>query len=151
MPFVGLVGIRSLLRRPASEASHTCLNFTCSLSAKLLFLQSLAHYLSNTFSACRTQCTNMRRCRSNRVYTIRLSLFRQVISFTSVVSSSMPQSENSHQARKIDVVFLSPPWGGPSYLAGHGTPKKGPRDDDEVSWAKEKKAFFFCSFHSFCC
>jgi trimethylguanosine synthase len=35
-----------------------------------------------------------------------------------------PQSENSHQARKIDVVFLSPPWGGPSYLAG---------SDDDIS------------------
>jgi len=40
-------------------------------------------------------------------------------SYLSLPSSSKPQqSENSHQARKIDVVFLSPPWGGPSYLAG---------------------------------
>ncbi|KAF8806840.1 S-adenosyl-L-methionine-dependent methyltransferase [Phlegmacium glaucopus] len=31
---------------------------------------------------------------------------------------SQPQSENSRQMRKIDVVFLSPPWGGPSYIEG---------------------------------
>jgi len=41
-------------------------------------------------------------------------------SYLSLPSPSKPQSENSHQARKIDVVFLSPPWGGPSYLAGSG-------------------------------
>ena len=45
-------------------------------------------------------------------------------SYLSLPSSSKPQSENSHQARKIDVVFLSPPWGGPSYLAGF---------DDDIS------------------
>ena len=39
-------------------------------------------------------------------------------SYLSLPSLSLPQSENSHQTRKIDVVFLSPPWGGPSYLAG---------------------------------
>ena len=45
-------------------------------------------------------------------------------SYLSLPSSSKPHSENSHQARKIDVVFLSPPWGGPSYLAG---------SDDDIS------------------
>ena len=39
-------------------------------------------------------------------------------SYLSLPSSSKPHTENSHQTRKIDVVFLSPPWGGPSYLAG---------------------------------
>ena len=36
--------------------------------------------------------------------------------------SNKPHSH--HQTRKIDVVFLSPPWGGPSYLAG---------SDDDIS------------------
>ena len=45
-------------------------------------------------------------------------------SYLSLPSSSKPQSGNSHQARKIDVVFLSPPWGGPSYIAG---------SDDDIS------------------
>ena len=30
-----------------------------------------------------------------------------------------------HGRRKIDVVFLSPPWGGPTYLSGSGSPTKG--------------------------
>ncbi|KIL54717.1 hypothetical protein M378DRAFT_92026 [Amanita muscaria Koide BX008] len=42
---------------------------------------------------------------------------------------SSPSSSNSNLTRKIDVVFLSPPWGGPSYLSGWSdTPTKG--DDD---------------------
>ena len=47
-------------------------------------------------------------------------------SYLSLPSLSKPQTENSHQLemRKIDVVFLSPPWGGPSYLAG---------SDDDIS------------------
>jgi trimethylguanosine synthase len=55
-------------------------------------------------------------------------------SYLSLPSSSKPQSENSHPARKIDVVFLSPPWGGPSYLAGS--------DDDitELTHSAEKMA-----------
>ena len=30
---------------------------------------------------------------------------------------------SQHRARKIDVVFLSPPWGGPSYLSGSNAPE----------------------------
>ncbi|KAI0078728.1 S-adenosyl-L-methionine-dependent methyltransferase [Panus rudis PR-1116 ss-1] len=36
---------------------------------------------------------------------------------------------NSQQIRKIDVVFLSPPWGGPEYLDGSGE-KSGPATDE---------------------
>lgn len=36
----------------------------------------------------------------------------------SYTSGIPPQSSESSPPRKIDVVFLSPPWGGPSYLAG---------------------------------
>ncbi|KAF8159234.1 RNA cap guanine-N2 methyltransferase-domain-containing protein [Crassisporium funariophilum] len=39
-------------------------------------------------------------------------------SYLSLPSFSQPRTENSHDTRKIDVVFLSPPWGGPSYLSG---------------------------------
>jgi len=45
-------------------------------------------------------------------------------SHLSLPSLSKPQSESSYHARKIDVVFLSPPWGGPSYLTG---------SDDDIS------------------
>ena len=52
-----------------------------------------------------------------------LSFAKSYLSLPS--SSSKPQTENSkNQARKIDVVFLSPPWGGPLYLAG---------SDDDIS------------------
>ncbi|TFY77690.1 hypothetical protein EWM64_g6324 [Hericium alpestre] len=34
------------------------------------------------------------------------------------------------KARKIDVVFLSPPWGGPSYLSGNTSPPSGEEGDD---------------------
>jgi trimethylguanosine synthase len=33
---------------------------------------------------------------------------------------------SQRQTRKIDVVFLSPPWGGPSYFSGPGTSKDTP-------------------------
>ncbi|KAF8961500.1 RNA cap guanine-N2 methyltransferase-domain-containing protein [Flammula alnicola] len=41
-----------------------------------------------------------------------------VKSYLSISSSSGPRLETPHEKRKIDVVFLSPPWGGPSYLSG---------------------------------
>ena len=84
MPFVGLVGIRSLLRRPASEVSHICLNDIPYLLS-YCFYSYCSGYLSDTYSARPTQCTNIRRCRSYWVYPIRLSLFRQIISFISIV------------------------------------------------------------------
>lgn len=37
-------------------------------------------------------------------------------SYSSLLNSSPTQ--NTPATRKIDVVFLSPPWGGPSYLSG---------------------------------
>lgn len=37
----------------------------------------------------------------------------------------------SRDARKIDAIFLSPPWGGPSYLGGSAPPLKGNNDEDE--------------------
>lgn len=48
------------------------------------FYSHCSGYLSDAFSTRPTQCTNIRRCRSYRVYPVRLSLFRQIISFTSV-------------------------------------------------------------------
>jgi len=39
-------------------------------------------------------------------------------SYLSIPSTSDQNSAISNNARKIDVVFLSPPWGGPSYLSG---------------------------------
>ncbi|KAH9479170.1 Trimethylguanosine synthase [Psilocybe cubensis] len=33
-------------------------------------------------------------------------------------SHSNPESDDHQERRKFDVVFLSPPWGGPSYLSG---------------------------------
>ncbi|KDR80976.1 hypothetical protein GALMADRAFT_264915 [Galerina marginata CBS 339.88] len=41
-----------------------------------------------------------------------------VKSYLSVPPSSKSIAKNAQEARKIDVVFLSPPWGGPSYLSG---------------------------------
>jgi trimethylguanosine synthase len=35
---------------------------------------------------------------------------------------SLPYSSLEAAKRKVDVVFLSPPWGGPSYLSGSTTP-----------------------------
>lgn len=52
------------------------------------------------------------------------------ISFAKTYVSS-PQTSTS---RKIDVVFLSPPWGGPSYLSGSGSPS------DEASPEEENPA-----------
>lgn len=39
-------------------------------------------------------------------------------SYLSLPSTSRRPNVNLLETRKIDVVFLSPPWGGPSYLAG---------------------------------
>ena len=42
--------------------------------------------------------------------------------------------------RKIDVVFLSPPWGGPSYLAGSAVPGAA-ADEDEATAAVKQPEF----------
>jgi len=39
-------------------------------------------------------------------------------SYLSLHPTSDYASPNRHEGRKIDVVFLSPPWGGPAYLSG---------------------------------
>jgi len=52
-------------------------------------------------------------------------------SFLSLPSTSDQNSGVSNEARKIDVVFLSPPWGGPSYLSG--SPKGSPSKNNFVS------------------
>ena len=70
-------------------------------------------YLSDAFNARLTQCTNVWRCRSYWLYPIGLSSL-----------SPKRHPEKSHRARKIHVVFLGPPWGGPSYPA---------RSDDNIS------------------
>jgi trimethylguanosine synthase len=43
------------------------------------------------------------------------------ISFANAYLSS-PTNAREASTRKIDVIFLSPPWGGPSYLSGTPTP-----------------------------
>jgi trimethylguanosine synthase len=51
-------------------------------------------------------------------------------SLTSTSSSSLTTSPpQSNLPRKIDVVFLSPPWGGPSYLSG--SPSRGIADGNK--------------------
>lgn len=70
-----------------------------------------------------TSITRLRLARHNaqiygvadRIEFIQADYLSFVKSYTSNFSSS--SSGNSH-GRKIDVVFLSPPWGGPSYLNG---------------------------------
>ncbi|KAK2467190.1 hypothetical protein APHAL10511_000739 [Amanita phalloides] len=39
--------------------------------------------------------------------------------------------DRDNDDRKIDVVFLSPPWGGPSYLSGPASPAKTNGEDNE--------------------
>ncbi len=53
------------------------------------------------------------------------------ISFAESYLASHPPSA-SNGARKIDVIFLSPPWGGPSYLNGSTPPLKGSNDDSDA-------------------
>lgn len=43
--------------------------------------------------------------------------------YISFANSILPSSSTA-AVRKIDVVFLSPPWGGPSYLSGTTSPAK---------------------------
>ena len=51
----------------------------------------------------------------------------------SCLSSHLPSSQGN-DSRKIDVIFLSPPWGGPSYLsAGTASPFKGEHDEENYS------------------
>ena len=133
MPFVGLVGIRSLLRRPASEVSHKCLKRQCSLSANLFVSAVIALDTSPTRLALARHNAQIYGV-ADRIEFILSDYLSFAKSYLSL-PSSQPEAENSHQARKIDVVFLSPPWGGPLYLAGsdddisgltHSTPQKAP-------------------------
>ncbi|KZS94862.1 S-adenosyl-L-methionine-dependent methyltransferase [Sistotremastrum niveocremeum HHB9708] len=43
------------------------------------------------------------------------------VSFAKSLMTPEEDGSNSQPRRKIDVVFLSPPWGGPSYLTSQGT------------------------------
>lgn len=52
-------------------------------------------------------------------------------SYLSLPSTSDKNSGVSNNARKIDVIFLSPPWGGPSYLSG--SPKGSPTKNNFIS------------------
>jgi trimethylguanosine synthase len=42
-------------------------------------------------------------------------------------------SQSSGTRRKIDVIFLSPPWGGPEYLSGSPSIKEKPSDPSAMS------------------
>ena len=52
------------------------------------------------------------------------------ISFAKSLSSS---TLDTNSARKIDVIFLSPPWGGPSYLDGPPSPLKSNNGENDDS------------------
>ncbi|KAF8346512.1 Tgs1 protein [Amanita rubescens] len=55
------------------------------------------------------------------------------ISFAESYLASHPPSA-SNSARKIDAIFLSPPWGGPSYLNGSTSPLKESNDDSDATY-----------------
>ena len=66
-------------------------------------------------------------------------ILADLVSFAkSYIASHTPAPRD---ARKIDAIFLSPPWGGPSYLDG---PLKGNSDEDED--AKKTDAVSLFSF-----
>lgn len=68
-------------------------------------------------------------------------------SYTSLPSSSDPKHTRNNQHRKIDVVFLSPPWGGPSYLSGSpdALSEKGEAQDSSLPTASEHPSFSLSS------
>ncbi|KAF8624141.1 hypothetical protein AX17_007204 [Amanita inopinata Kibby_2008] len=50
----------------------------------------------------------------------------------SYLASHAPTSlSNRNDTRKIDVIFLSPPWGGPSYLSGSSSPSKEANSENQ--------------------
>jgi trimethylguanosine synthase len=53
------------------------------------------------------------------------------ISFANAYLSS-PTNAREESTRKIDVVFLSPPWGGPSYISGNPTPNTSSPTKDQT-------------------
>ncbi|KAI4522553.1 S-adenosyl-L-methionine-dependent methyltransferase, partial [Schizophyllum commune Loenen D] len=57
--------------------------------------------------------------------------------YVAFAEAYISRMKSSKSARMIDVVFLSPPWGGPSYLQGSSRPaspvKVLPADADEIS------------------
>ena len=113
MPFVESVEMRLRLPRPAIEVGH----IVCSLSTNLFLYAVIALDTSATRLALARHNAQIYGV-ADRIEFILSDYISFAKSYLSLPSLSKPLSGNSHQARKIDVVFLSPPWGGPSYLAG---------------------------------
>ncbi|KAF8635150.1 hypothetical protein AX15_000528 [Amanita polypyramis BW_CC] len=55
------------------------------------------------------------------------------ISFAGSYIAPASTSKSNNAARKIDAIFLSPPWGGPSYLSGTSSPTKGNNGENNDS------------------
>ncbi|KAF4569407.1 hypothetical protein EYR36_009197 [Pleurotus pulmonarius] len=53
------------------------------------------------------------------------------ISFAKTYPALWSRDVSTNEARRIDVIFLSPPWGGPSYQ--QSSPRKGQAAEDEYS------------------
>jgi trimethylguanosine synthase len=62
---------------------------------------------------------------------------------------SLPSHSLAAATRKIDVVFLSPPWGGPSYLSGLAPSAKSSTDDtsDVQSHPESHPSYSLSSIH----
>lgn len=65
---------------------------------------------------------------SDRIEFIQADYISFARAYFSTPSPPSPSDSPSNKRRKIDTVFLSPPWGGPSYLAG----SQLPLDDGEA-------------------
>lgn len=122
MRFVVSEGTRSLLRRRVSAVRDQ----THRLS--FIGLDSDNHIHNKIVIALDTSPTRLSLARHNaQIYGVadRIEfILADYISFAAAYTSSPHPS-----CRKIDVVFLSPPWGGPSYLSG--TPISPPPDSDQ--------------------
>lgn len=105
MPFVVSVGMPLLLLKHVSVVCRICL-----LGASVLTIALVI--------ALDTSPTRLALARHNaQIYGVADRIEFILTDYISFVNShlSLPQTTST---RKIDVVFLSPPWGGPSYLSG---------------------------------
>jgi trimethylguanosine synthase len=113
MHFVGLGEMLLLLQRHAREVSR---NFT------LTGLLRLVNRVYILVIALDTSPTRLALARHNaQIYGVadRIEfILADYISFAEAYSSHNKTERVTHSTRKIDVIFLSPPWGGPSYLSG---------------------------------
>jgi trimethylguanosine synthase len=128
MRFVVSEGIRSLLRgRVSAVRAHTH-------HLPFIYLDSHNHiHKKKLVIALDTSPTRLSLARHNaQIYGVadRIDfILADYISFATAYASS------PHPSRKIDVVFLSPPWGGISYLSG--TKIFPPSDSDQNPYASK--------------